>query len=61
MDPVDGDVLKIYLDATILTFTTMDGHMEPGTNGNERVAGARLALEQVRSELLAGRFAPREV
>lgn len=58
-DTIDGDALKVYLDESILTFTTMDGHMEPGTNGNDRVAGALLALKQVRHELVAGRFSPK--
>lgn len=59
-DMIDGDALKTYLDEVILTFSTMDGHMDPETNGNERVKGALLALEQVRTELVHGRFTPKK-
>lgn len=58
MDPLDGDALRVYLNETITTFEAMAGRMEPGTNGNDRVDGALLALKQVRSEIVTGRFSP---
>lgn len=57
-DLIDGDALRAYLRESLSTFRVMAGHMEPGTDGNARVAGAILALEQVQKEVVAGRFSP---
>jgi len=60
MDTIDGTALKSYLEESILTFQTMSGHMEPGTNGNDRVKGALLALTQVHKDLVHGMFSPKK-
>lgn len=57
MNPkIEPNLLFAFLESSIASFIALDGNMEPGTNGNERVAGAILALKQVHAEAAAGSF-----
>lgn len=57
----DTSLLLAFLDEAISTFETLDTHVDPDIpGGNDRVAGAVLALRQVYAEVQSGRFAPRE-
>lgn len=53
---IDPTLLFNFLESSIASFRALDGNMEPGTTGNERVAGAILALTQVHAEAAAGSF-----
>ena len=60
-DLLDADLLRAYLTEALTTFRTMDGRMDPATDGNAKVTGAIRALEQVQREVIAGRFHPPKV
>lgn len=56
MSDLDRSKVDTYLIQTLSTFKAMQGHMEPGTSGNDRVLGAVAALAQVQVEIDKGTF-----
>lgn len=56
MTDLDRAKVDTYLTQTLETFEAMQGHMEPGTPGNDRVLGALAALGQMALEVDKGTF-----
>jgi hypothetical protein len=56
MKVMNQEKFEAYINAALQTFAELDGHLEPGTDGNDRVKGALVTLQRIKYDIDSGIF-----